>query len=109
MSTFGFRVMYKHSSAIKCNDIIAGNGRVLNFYLFSVWLYLLKKYIMLLNFFLFSFLCILVLHLMVVVYNIIYISFHNNNVHVTMPQAGFEPPSIQGQLLEFVKFVKSYS
>ena len=35
------------------NDIIAGNGRVLNFYLFIVWLYLFKKIYNVNNFFFF--------------------------------------------------------
>ena len=31
---------------ITSNDIIAGNGRVLKLYLFSVWLYLFKQYML---------------------------------------------------------------
>ena len=60
---------YIPTAKITSNDIIAGNGRVLKFYLFIVWLYLFKKIYNVNDFF--SFWCILVLHLMVVVYNII--------------------------------------
>ena len=38
---------------IKSNDIIAGNGRVLKFYLFILWLYLKNIYLMLMIFFFF--------------------------------------------------------
>ena len=62
------------------NDIIAGNVRVLKFYLFIELLYLFKKYIMLIEFFLFSFWCNIVLHLMVVVYNIIYLSIKKQSL-----------------------------
>ena len=33
------------------NDIIAGNGRVPKVYMFFMWLYMFKKYIMLISFF----------------------------------------------------------
>ena len=39
------------------NDIIAGNGRIIKVYMFIMWLYLFKKYTMLINFS-FSFWCI---------------------------------------------------
>ena len=52
------------------NDIIAGNGRVLKFHLFIVWLYLFRKISMLMIFFLLMHHN--VLHLMLVFYNIIY-------------------------------------
>ena len=42
---------YIPTAKITSNDIIAGNGRVLKFYLFIVWLYFLIKYLMLMNFF----------------------------------------------------------